>query len=92
MHRPQFQKQRPIQVNLNDTQYRWGPTSNVNQPQRNDQCQWNPNEQIPTMHPYQPPVARKQYPKDPIEQDRIYNRPQQFDYYNTLAQSSKRSP
>ena len=37
LHRPQEQKQRPIQVNLNDTQYRWGPTSNVNQPQRNDQ-------------------------------------------------------
>ena len=29
--------QRPIQANLNDTQYQWGPTSNINQPQRNDQ-------------------------------------------------------
>ena len=27
-------------------------------------------------------MARIQYPRDPIEQDRYYSRPQQFDHYN----------
>ena len=86
LHRPLEQEQRPIHVNLNDTQYQWGPTSNVNQPQRNDQMPVGsqyPNERIPTTHPYHSPVARIQYPRDPIEQDRFYNRPQQNDHYNT---------